>query len=67
MPCAHYFVLSAESRAEVLELFESWKDDMESKGLKVNIENTKVLVSGKQYKTAVSSGEYTCGVCGCGV
>ena len=60
-------VLTAESRAEVLERFDSWKDAMESKGLKVNIEKTKVLVSGKESETVVSSGEYPCGVCGRGV
>ena len=60
-------VLTAESRADVLERFESWKDAMESKGFKVNVGKTKVLVSGKECETVVSSGEYPCGVCGRGV
>ena len=47
----------------MLERFESWKVAMESNWLKVNIEKTKVLVSGKEWETAVSSGEYPRGVC----
>ena len=60
-------VLSAESKAEVLEQFYSWRSAMESKGLKVNIVKTKILISGKECETVVSSGEYPCGVCGRGV
>ena len=60
-------VLTAKSRAEVEEQFERWKSAMESKGLKVNIEKTKILVTGKECETVVSSGEYPCGVCGRGV
>ena len=42
-------VLKAELRAEVLERFES-------KGLKVNIQNTKVLVSENESESVVSFG-----------
>ena len=60
-------VLTAESRAEVLERFDCCMDAMESKGLRVNLEKKRVLVSGKICDTVVSSGEYQCGVCGRGV
>ena len=60
-------VITAESREEALERFGSWMEAMESKGLKVNIEKTKVLVSGKECETTVQSGDYPCGVCGRGV
>ena len=35
---------------------------MEKRGLKVNLEKTKLLVSGKDYKVA-ETGKYLCGVC----
>ena len=60
-------VLTAETKEEVLEQFNRWKRAMESKGLKVNLSKTKILVSGKECQAVVTSGEYPCGVCGRGV
>ena len=60
-------VLTAESKEEVLEQFNSWKSAMESKGLKVNLSKTKILVTGKECESVITSGEYPCGVCGRGV
>ena len=60
-------VLSAESKEEVLEQFNRWISAMESKGLKVNLSKTKILVTGKECESMITSGEYPCGVCGRGV
>ena len=60
-------VLTAETKEEVLEQFNRWKSAMESRGLKVNLGKTKILVSGKECESVVTSGEYPCGVCGRGV
>ena len=60
-------VLTAETKEEVLEQFNRWKSAMESKGLKVNLGKTKILVSGKECDSVITSGEYPCGVCGRGV
>ena len=60
-------VLTAESKAEVLEQMNEWRKAMESKGLKVNIEKTKIMVTGKECESTVNSGKYPCGVCGKGV
>ena len=38
-------VLIAESMDELIEKFTRWKEGMESKGLRVNILKTKVMVS----------------------
>ena len=38
-------VLTAESMAEPQETFHGWKSALESKGLKVNLMKTKVMVS----------------------
>ena len=60
-------VLTAESKEEVLEQFNRWKSAMESKGLKVNLGKTKILVTGKECESVITSGEHPCGVCGRGV
>ena len=60
-------VLTGESKEEVLERFSRWKSAMESKGLKINIGKTKILITGKERETIVCSGEFPCGVCGRGV
>ena len=60
-------VLTAETKEGVLEQFNEWRCAMESKGLKVNLSKTKILVSGKECESVVTSGEYPCGVCGRGV
>ena len=39
-------VLIADSMVKLIEKFNAWKEGIESKGLKVNIGKTKVVVSG---------------------
>ena len=60
-------VLTAESKAEVLGQLNEWKNAMESKGLKVNVEKTKFLITGKECESIVNSGRYPCGICRRGV
>ena len=40
---------------------------MERRGLKVNLEKTKMVVTGGEVGDVVRVGRYPCGVCGCGV
>ena len=40
---------------------------MEKRGLKVNLQKTKLLVTGKKRDTAVENGRFPCGVCKSGV
>jgi hypothetical protein len=60
-------VLIAESLDELKEKMERWKDCMEAKGLKVNIEKTKVMTSGKGSGELEKSGKWPCAVCRKGV
>lgn len=60
-------VLTGESKEEVEQMFKDWKREMESKGLKVNIEKTKMMISGNKEDSPVQTGRYPCGVCGRGV
>lgn len=60
-------VLTAESMEEVEVMFREWKQMMEGRGLKVNMEKTKLMVTGKKIDEEVQRGRYPCGVCGLGV
>ena len=59
-------VLTAETKEEVVSMFERWRTAMERRGLKVNLEKTKVLVTGKPIETRRETGRYPCGVCSSG-
>ena len=43
-------VLTSESLVELQEKFRKWKDAFESKGMKVNLGKTKMMVSGSEEK-----------------
>jgi hypothetical protein len=60
-------VLSAETKEEAIEQFNNWKRKTEKKGLKINMEKTKVMVSGKKAKDQIRTGKYPCSVCNRGV
>jgi len=55
--------LTEESKLEVMRVFEEWKAAMETKGLKVNMEKTKLMVNGKEWRHRVQSGSWLCGCC----
>ena len=58
-------VLTTESMAEPQETFHGWKSALESKGLKVNLMKTKVMVSKiGQVIVKPSSKKDPCGICG---
>ena len=59
--------LVAQSKEELRERVLRWKECMELKGLKVNIEKTKVMRSGKSGGEIVKTGRWPCAVCGKGV
>ena len=49
------------------KLIINGKDEMEEKGLRVNMEKTKIMASGIILHTLKDSGKYPCGVCRKGV
>ena len=53
----------AESLEELLEKLHLWKSGMETKGLRVNMGKTKVLVSGPELGVLKKSGKNPCSVC----
>ena len=60
-------VLRAESKEGVEEMLDAWSSAMELRGLKVNINNTKLLVSRKKNDAPAPSGQNPCAVCNRGV
>jgi len=60
-------VLIARDEQELKEKISKWKACMEAKGLKMNIDKTKVMVSGRKEGAVEKSGKWPCGVCGKGV
>ena len=58
---------SAESMEELLVKVQTWKTEMEKKGLRVNMGKTKIMESGINLDVRKKSGKYPCGVCQSGV
>ena len=60
-------MISAESMEELLVKGETWKTEMEEKGLRVNMGKTRIMESGINLDVLKKSGKYPCGVCQSGV
>ena len=60
-------MISAESMEELLVKVQTWKTEMEKKGLCVNMGKTKIMESGINLDVRKKSGKYPCGVCQSGV
>ena len=56
-------VLMSETMEGLREAFWKWKEAFESKGLKMNLWNTKEVVSGAEGEVFVSNVD-PCGICG---
>jgi len=53
--------LTEEYEPEVMGDFVEWKAAMESNGLKVNMEETKLMVTDEESRRRVQSGRWPCG------
>ena len=60
-------VLVAESMTELRQKVLRWKKCLETKGLKLNVKKTKVMVSGRNCGDVEKVGKWPCVVCGKGV
>jgi len=52
---------------ELIKRLNKWKDNMESKGMSVNMNKTKVMISGVRQKVRQKAVRWPCGVCSKGV
>ena len=60
-------VLTATTAEGVKQLFREWKADMEMRGLKVNMEKNRYMITGGVRPEPVQLGRYPCAVYGRGV
>jgi len=44
-----------------------WKDYVENRGMRVNMNKTEIMISGEQQKVTQKAVRWPCGVCGRGV
>ena len=67
LPCellyADDLAIIAESLDELESTYIAWKTSIESKGLRVNLGKTKVMISGTKRGKAFPEGKFPCGVC----
>ena len=59
----------AETEEELIKRLNEceWKDNVESKGMRVNVNKTKVMISGQRQKVGQKAARWPCGVCSKGV
>jgi len=56
-----------EAEEQLIKRLNEWKDNVESKGMRVNMNKTKVMISGERQKVRQKVVRWPCGVCSKGV
>jgi len=56
--------LIAESEEELTKKLNQWKNGVEGKGMKVNMNKTKVMISEERHQVVHNTGRPLRGVCG---
>jgi len=51
----------------LIRRLNEWKNNVENRGMRVNMNKTKVMISGERQKTVQKAARWPCGVCGRGV
>ena len=57
----------AETEDDVIKKHNEWKDNVENRGMGVNMNKTKVMISEERQKLMQKTARWPCGVCGRGV
>ena len=57
----------ADTEEELIKRLNDWKDNVESKGMRVSMNKTKVMISGERQKVRQKAVRWPCGVCSKGV
>ena len=57
----------AETEEELIKRLNEWKENVESKGMRVNMNKTKVVISGERQMVWQKAARWPCGVCNKGV
>jgi len=53
----------AETEEELIKRLNEWKDNVESKGMRANMNKTKVMISGERQKVRQKAVRWPCWVC----
>ena len=56
-----------ETEEELIKRLNEWKDNVESNGMRVNMNKTKVMISGERQMVRQKAVKWPCGVCSKGV
>jgi len=59
-------VVIAENE-DLTKRLNKWKNNVENRGMRVNMNKTKVMISGRRQKPLQKAARWPCGVCGTGV
>ena len=57
----------AETEEELIKRLNEWKENVQSKGMRVNMNKTKVMISGERQMVWQKAARWPCGVCNKGV
>jgi len=60
-------VVTAETEDNLIKRLNEWKDNVENRGMRVNMSKTKVMISGERQKVMQKAVRWSCSVCGRGV
>jgi len=60
-------VVIGETEDDLIKRLNEWKDNLENRGMRVNMNETKVMISGEQQKVTQKAVRWPCGVCGRGI
>jgi len=52
----------AETEDDLLKRLNEWKDNMENRGMRVNMNKTKVMISGEWQKVMQKAVRWPCGL-----
>jgi len=57
-------VVIAETEDDLIKRLNEWKDFVENRGMRVNMNKTKVMISWEWQKVMQKAVRWPCGVCG---
>jgi len=58
-----YLVVIAETEEGLIKRLNEWKDFVKNRGMRVNMNKTKVMISGEWQKVVQKAVRWPCGVC----
>ena len=61
------WVVIAEIQYDLIKRLNEWKDNVENRGMRVNMNKTKVMICGERQRQVQKAARWPCGVCGRGV